>query len=145
MNEDYISILFDIKDFFLLQVGMDDQDWTPVVMKRRGNPSSSGGGAGGVPRRVPVEQTRAINASQHAAAVERKAEAGDLKRKKVTVASRQDLTTARLKLNLTQVEADAKCNVPKNTLNRIENGSYVPDGATIAKIRRALNVDIRFE
>lgn len=122
---------------------MDDQDWTPVVIKRRGK-LSTGGGAG-VPKRVPVEQTRAMNASQQAAAIERKAEAGDLKRKKVTVESRQAITQARLKLNISQTEADAKCNLPKNTINRIENGSYVPDGTTIAKIRRALNVDIRLE
>ena len=124
---------------------MDDQDWTPVVMKRRGGAPSSGGGSGGVPRRIPIEQTRAMNASQQAAAIERRAEEGNLKRKRVSVASRQDLTTARLKMNWTQVEADAKCNIPKNTINRIESGSYVPDGATIGKIKRTLNVDIRFE
>lgn len=120
---------------------MDDQDWTPVVMKRRGGAGTGGIGTG--VKKVPVTTTRAINASQHAAAVERKAEEGDLKRKKVTVESRQDLIQGRLKLNISQIEADAKCNVPKNTINRIENGSYVPDGATIAKIRRFLHVDIR--
>ena len=120
---------------------MDDQDWTPVTMRRRGG----GTGGTGAPRRVSVETTHAINASQQAAAIERRADAGDLKRKRVTVGSRQDLTTARTKLNITQVEADAKCNVPKNTINRIENGSYVPDGTTIGKIRRFLHVDIRLE
>ncbi len=138
------SILFDIKDYKIEYVGMDDQDWTPVVMKRRGGAPSSGGGSG-AQKRVSVEKTRSINASQQAAAIELRAEEGNLKRKKVSVASRQDLTTARLKMNWTQVEADAKCNIPKNTINRIESGSYVPDGATIGKIKRTLNVDIRLE
>ncbi len=121
---------------------MEEQDWTPVTIRRRG------GGVGGPsvkPKRIAVEQTRAMNASQQASAIERKAEEGNLKRKKVTAGSRNDLVQSRLKLNISQVEADAKCNVPKNTINRIENGSYVPDGATISKIKRNLNVDIRLE
>ena len=120
---------------------MDDQDWTPVVMRRRGKPATGGAGSGA--KRVSVEQTRAVSVAQHAAAVERKAEDGDLKRKKVTMESRQALVQGRLKLNLNQTEADALCNIPKNTINRIENGSYVPDGATMNKIRRSLHVDIR--
>ena len=115
---------------------MDDQDWTPVTMRRRG-------GGGITSKRVSVETTRAAAAAQSAAAVERRAEDGNLKRKKVTAESRDALVQARLKLNISQIEADAKCNVPKNTINRIENGSYIPDGATIAKIRRSLDVDIR--
>ena len=116
---------------------MDEQDWTPVTIRRRGKPNS------GAPKRVSVETTRAVAAAQSAATIERKAEEGDLKRKKVTADSRQALVQARLKLNISQTEADAKCNIPKNTINHIENGSLVPDGMTMSKIRRSLGVDIR--
>ncbi len=118
---------------------MDDQDWTPVVVRRRGKPSTGTSAS----KRVSVETTRAINAAQTSAAIERRADEGDLKRKKVTVESRQALVQARLKLNITQTEADAQCNIPKNTINRIESGSIVPDGLTMSKIRRTLGVDIR--
>ena len=116
---------------------MDEQDWTPVTIRRRGKPLT------GAPKRVSVETTRAAAVAQSAAAIERRADEGDLKRKKVTTESRQALVQARLKLNISQTEADAQCNIPKNTMNRIENGSLVPDGMTMSKIRRTLGVDIR--
>jgi ribosome-binding protein aMBF1 (putative translation factor) len=115
---------------------MDEQDWTQVTIRRRGV---------GAAKRVSVAQRQINQISQQTAAIERKAEEGSLKSKKVTAESRQLLVESRLNSKWTQQEADAQCNLPKNTLNRIESGAMLPDGATLSKIRRTLKIDLKFE
>jgi ribosome-binding protein aMBF1 (putative translation factor) len=116
---------------------MEEQDWTPVTIRRRGNPV-------GPVKKVSTAQRQINQAGQHAAAIERKAEEGNLKTKKVSPESRQILVQTRLNSKWTQQEADAQCNLPKGTINRIEAGTMLPDGATLSKIRRTLKIDLKF-
>lgn len=119
---------------------MDEQDWTQVTIRRRGSQHPAGPAT-----KVSVAQRQVSQAGQRAAAVERKAEEGNLKSKKVTSESRQALVQARLNNKWSQLDADAQCNLPKNTINRIESGAMLPNGATLSKIRRTLKIDLKFE
>jgi ribosome-binding protein aMBF1 (putative translation factor) len=118
---------------------MDEQDWTPVTIRRRGGPRPAG-----YVQKISTAQRQINQAGQHAAAIERKAEEGNLKTKKVSAESRQLLVQTRLTNKWSQQEADTQCNLPKGPINRIEAGTLLPDGTTLSKIRRALKIDLKF-
>jgi ribosome-binding protein aMBF1 (putative translation factor) len=117
---------------------MSEQDWTPVTINRRTkvNPATS---------KLPTVQVQASDAARQAAAIERRAEEGSLKPKHLNKESREKLIHARLEAQLTQVMADAQCNLPRNTIKGIENGSIVPNQDQLRKISRALHVDLKLE
>ena len=108
----------------------EEGEWITVAYRRRGKPRSV--------RRVPVSVPE-VNTVE----VKREVKEEDMKTKRVSMESRQELVKSRLEMKLSQVDADMKCNLAKNTINRIENGSYVPDGVTLGKIRRFMGVELR--
>jgi ribosome-binding protein aMBF1 (putative translation factor) len=116
---------------------MSDQDWTTVTIKhRKATPATS---------KLPTVQVQASDAARQIAAIERRAEEGNLKPKHLTKESREKLIHARLEAQLTQVMADGSCNLPRNTIKGIENGSIVPNQDQLRKISRALHVDLKLE
>ncbi len=126
---------------------MEHQDWTPVTMKRRGGPKPAGTIAAQADRagRVKAAVKSGAAASVAAAAIERKAEEGTLKLKRIATESRQAIVQARLALKMTQDQADAHCALPKHTIKNLEIGALHPSSEVIRKISRGLHVDIKLE
>lgn len=117
----------------------DHQDWQTVTVRGKPKPV---GAAGKVETSVRVAQSYGA----HAAAVERAADEGALKVKRVDPQSVRALVEARLgyaRGKLTQEKADAECALPKNTIRDIEAGRLVPNGDHLRKISRTLRVDLR--
>ncbi len=117
---------------------MSEQDWTPVTINRRVKSTTT-------TAKLPTVQVAASDNARQAAAIERRAEEGNLKPKHLTSESRQRLVQARLEAQLTQVMADSQCNLPRNTFRGIENGSIVPNQDQLRKISRNLHVDLKLE
>lgn len=121
----------------------NEQQWEKVTIKRR-ETKPVAGAAGRIESTVRV--TQSIGA--HLAKIERNAEEGVLKVKKVSAESKTALVKARLEFvrgKLTQDQADAECALPKNTIREIEAGRLVPDGNVLRKISRGLRVDLKLE
>ena len=116
---------------------MSEQDWTPVTIKQRKAPTATS--------KLPTVQVQASDSARQAAAIERRAEEGNLKPKHLTKASRDKLVHARLEAQLTQVMADAQCNLPRNTIKGIESGAIVPNQDQLRRISRGLHVDLALE
>lgn len=121
----------------------NEQQWEKVTIRRRG-PAVAAGSKGKVDSSVRVAQS----VGAHLAKVERNAEEGSMKSKKVTADSKTALVKARLEFargKLTQEQADAECTLPKNTIREIEASRLVPDGNVLRKISRGLRVDLKLE
>jgi len=121
----------------------NEQQWEKVTIRRRG-PAVAAGSKGKVESSVRVAQS----VGAHLAKVERNAEEGSMKSKKVAAESKAALVKARLEFargKLTQDHADAECALPKNTIREIEAGRLVPDGTVLRKISRGLRVDLKLE
>jgi hypothetical protein len=129
------------------QQAMEHQDWTPVKIVRRGAPKPAGTVAAQADRagRVKAAVKSGVAVSAAAAAIERKAEEGALKLKRVATESRQAIVQARLALKMTQDQADAHCALPKHTIKGLEAGTAHPSPEVIRKISRGLRVDIKLE
>jgi ribosome-binding protein aMBF1 (putative translation factor) len=120
----------------------DHQDWQTVTVRSHKLPAGAVRASGKV--EVGVRQAQSYGA--HAAAVERAADEGALKVKKVASESVRALVEARLgyaRGKLTQEKADAECALPKNTIRDIEAGRLVPNGDVLRKISRTLRVDLK--
>ena len=103
-----------------------EQDWTPVVLKKKVKPSKP----------QPV-----INAE----ALRLKAIENDepIKKRELTRESRQALTAGRIAKNLTQEQVDRVCGFPKHTISDIEAGKLVPSGAQMAIIQKYTGVVLK--
>jgi DNA-binding XRE family transcriptional regulator len=132
------------------------QDWQTVTVRTK---KPAAGAAGKVETAVRSAQ----NYGSHAAAVERAADEGALKVKRVAPDSVRALVEARLAytagklvdplpkggsasahtVKLTQDKADAECALPKHTIRDIEAGRLVPNGDVLRKISRTLRVDLK--
>ena len=125
---------------------MDDQDWTPVVLRRRG-PAKATGLAAQADRtgRVKAETKAAVSASARAANIERAVEEGVLKLKRVSAESRQALVQARLGRKLSQEQADAAATLPKHTFKGLEAGTVLPSPEVLRKVAREFHVNIKLE
>jgi hypothetical protein len=117
----------------------DHQDWQTVTVRTK---KPAAGAASKVETAVRAAQSHGA----HAAAVERAADEGALKVKRVAPESVRALVQARLGYaagKLTQEKADAECALPKHTIRDIEAGRLVPNGDHLRKISRILRVDLR--
>ena len=120
----------------------DHQDWQTVTVRSHKLPAGAVRASGKVEVSVRTAQTYGA----HAAAVEKAADEGALKVKRVAPESVRALVEARLGYaagKLTQEKADAACALPKHTIRDIEAGRLVPNGDVLRKISRTLRVDLR--
>ena len=125
---------------------MDEQDWSPVVLRRRrGAPSSGLAAQADRAGKVKAETKAAVSAAARAGNIERAAEEGRLKLKRVSAESRQALVQARLARKLTQDQADAAATLPKHTFKGLEAGAVHPSPEVLRKIAREFHVDIKLE
>jgi ribosome-binding protein aMBF1 (putative translation factor) len=120
----------------------DDQDWTPVVMKKRnGGPiqhngaSASAGASAGAGAAAGSAHLRAV-------------EAADVPLpppKRLSATGKTAIIQGRLAKKWNQDDLNKACNMPHGTINAIEAGKAQPSGAQLNAISRALGVILRFE
>jgi hypothetical protein len=118
----------------------DDQDWTPVVMKkRRGAGAGAAAGAG-----ATTSKANHAAGAAHLRAVE----AADVPlppAKRLSATGKTAIIQGRLAKKWTQDQLNKECALPPGTINAIEAGRAQPSGAQLNAISRALNVVLRFE
>ena len=121
---------------------MDNQDWTPVVIKRSSTSKKIVAGAFGnrsIVQKVPdaVSQTAAFN---------RKLEDDVIgKLRQISAASRQEITQKRVALGKTQVQFNQECRFPVNTIREIEAGRLSPNPQQLSMMNRVLRSAIKYE
>lgn len=114
---------------------MDNQDWTPVTIKKKGSSGSSSSSSSS--RLVPKQ---AIPGS----ATLRKLEDTEFgKPKQLSVESRNEIVQKRVALGKNQVQLNQDCRFPVNTIRDIENGRICPSGAQLNMLNRILRSAIK--
>ena len=116
------------------QAANDDQNWTPVVMKRR-KPTATGStnyqsqnhGAGSAHLRIVEESDVPLPPA-----------------KRLSVEGKAAMIQARLAKKLTQEQLNKACNFPPGIINKIESGHAQPSGAQLNIIARALGIVLKF-
>ena len=111
----------------------DCQDWTPVVLKKRGEKPAA-----------PSAPSASTSTSSLANVGVYKAASDDdaKKTKYVSKATSDAIKTARCEKKLTQKELAQKCNMDAAIVNEIERGVSVYNAAHINKIQSVLGVKI---
>ncbi len=113
----------------------DDQDWTPVVLKKRRTATGAIATAVGHNRGAGNAHLRAV-------------EAADVPLpppKRLSAAGKTAIIQGRLAKKWSQDQLNKECNLPSGTINAIEAGKAQPSGAQLNAIARALGVVLRFE
>lgn len=113
----------------------DDQDWTPVVVKRR-KPATTGAagyqsqnrGAGSSHLRIVEESDIPLPPA-----------------KRLSATGKTAIIQGRLAKKWSQEQLNKECNLPPGIINAIEAGRAQPSGAQLNAIARALGVVLRFE
>ena len=106
---------------------LDHQDWKTIIIKK--------------PKENVKNSTKKINNDvQKKISVEKKAEEGDLKQKKITLELRQDIMKARTAKSLTQKQLASSINLPLQIISDIESGKALYNPQHISKIKRYLKL-----
>ena len=106
---------------------LDHQDWKTIIIKK---PKEN----------VKNSKKKINNDSQKIISVEKKAEDGDLKQKKITLELRQDIMKARTAKSLTQKQLASSINLPLQIISDIESGKALYNSQHISKINRYLKL-----
>ena len=106
---------------------LDHQDWKTIIIKK---PKEN----------VKNSKKKVNNDSQKKISVEKKAEEGDLKQKKITLELRQDIMKARTAKSLTQKQLASSINLPLQIISDIESGKALYNPQHISKIKRYLKL-----
>jgi len=118
---------------------MDSQDWTTVVLKKRGYISSSSG-----PNKATIQERKPNNEGQRLAALEKRIDSNEtLVQKKLELESKKILIQMRLSKGLTQEQADQLCGMPRNSFRELEAGRRLPSGRDISSIQKQLGVALK--
>lgn len=118
---------------------MDSQDWTTVVLKKRGytsSPSSS--------KKASIQERKPNNEGQRLAAIEKRIDNNEtIVQKKLEPESKKILIQMRLSKGLTQEQADQLCGMPRNSFRELEAGRRLPSGRDISSIQKQLGVALK--
>ena len=106
---------------------LDHQDWKTIIIKK---PKEN----------VKNSKKKINNDSQKIISVEKKAEDGDLKQKKINLEFRQDIMKARTTKSLTQKQLASSINLPLQIISDIESGKALYNPQHISKIKRYLKL-----
>jgi len=117
---------------------MSQQDWEPVVVRGTRNKSVPQGMTGTTGK--PVHRTH-----EAAQAAKLMNETDIVKLKQLSHASRQEMTTCRVAMKLTQIQLNQMCGFPTGTINKIENGQLIPTPSQLSRINRALNTALKLD
>ena len=106
---------------------LDHQDWKTIVVRK---PKEN----------VKNSKKKINNDNQKKISVEKKAEEGDLKQKKITLELRQSIMKARTVKSLTQKQLASSVNLPQQVISDIESGKALYNPQHISKIKRLLKI-----
>ena len=106
---------------------LDHQDWKTIIVKK---PKEN----------LKNSKKKISNNSQKIISVEKKAEEGDLKQKKITLELRQEIMKARTAISLTQKQLASSINLPQQVISDIESGKALYNPQHISKIKRLLKL-----
>jgi len=112
---------------------MDDQDWTTVVIKKKGSAHSSS----------QSDSRRPI--SQQAALMRKLDSDAPVKLRTLSAASRQSIIQARVALTMNQSQLNAACSFPQNTIRDIESGKAIPTPTQLNVLSRVLKMVLKYD
>ena len=119
---------------------MSQQDWEPVVI--RGKKSAPHAGTTGATGSTGKPAQRTPEAAQAARLMN---ETDVVKLKQLSHSSRQEMTARRVVLKMTQIQLNQMCGFPAGTINKIENGQYIPTPSQLSRINRSLQMTMKLE
>jgi hypothetical protein len=122
---------------------MDNQDWTPVVLRRTYSKKEAVSVAGAQGRLTTVARDSNKAEKIRLARLDAADEGGPLKKKRVDPVAVQELIRKRVEMKLTQDKADALCSFPKHTFREIETGRLVPSEDQKRRIHMNMSVGLR--
>lgn len=119
---------------------MDDQDWTPVVVKRSSRNSGSAPTHNSSSRIIAPRVHKSDEANNA-----RKLEAMEIgKPKSLSPESRNEIVQKRVALGKNQVQLNQDCRFPVNTIRDIENGRMCPSISQLNVLNRVLKSSLKF-
>jgi DNA-binding XRE family transcriptional regulator len=117
---------------------MDCQDWTPVIIKRRGPKKVSSDSSASI-------QERDKNRDERTRMMKLETSDTPLPKKRIHSESLQTLIRKRIELKLTQDKADALCSLPRNTFKEIEANRLIPSEEQKRKIHQNLGIQLKID
>lgn len=118
---------------------MDNQDWTPVLMRRRFTKKEM------VQRGMMGSELRDSEKAEKQRLAKLEAQEAPTIKKKVNVESIQELIRKRIELKLTQEKADVACAFPKHTFRDIEAHRLVPNEGQKRKIQQVFGINLKID
>lgn len=112
---------------------MDDQDWTTVVLKKKGSSHASRQSES----RTPI--------SQQAALMRKLDTETPVRLKTLSASSRQAIVQARIGLTWNQSQLNNSCAFPANTIRDIESGKVIPTATQLNALSRVLKISLKLE
>jgi hypothetical protein len=118
---------------------MDNQDWTPVVIKRRYTKKEL------IQKGKTTTEVRdpEKNEKVRLAKIENDDNIGP--KKQVNADSLQELIRKRIELKINQERADTLCSFPRNTIKEIEAKRLLPNEEQKRRIQRYLGVQLKID
>ncbi len=118
---------------------MDDQDWTPVVVKRRVNKKEA------IQKGYVAPQARDNEKNERIRLAKLENADGPISKKRVNTESIQELIKKRIEMKLSQDKADALCSFPKHTFREMEANRLVPNEQQKSRIQHHLSVRLKID
>ena len=117
---------------------MDNQDWTPVTIRRRYTKKEH----------PPSAETAIVSRDSERSEKQRLAKLDNsddipVIKKKVAHETLQELIRKRIEMKLTQDKADAMCAFPKHTFRELEAGRLLPSPNHLRAIQQNLSVALK--
>ena len=109
----------------------DHQDWKTIVVKKKKKGSEY---------KKENNIPKPSSANQKIKSIEKKAEEGNLKHKKITKELRLQIQQTRNSKGLTQKQLAKRCQLTQQIINEIESGKAIYNNAHISKIKKALQI-----
>ena len=113
------------------QQTFDHQDWKKVIIKKPKTTTEF---------RKENNISKPSSTNQKLKSIEKKAEEGDLKHKKITKELRLQIQQARNSKGLTQKQLAQQCQLTPQIINDIESGKAIYNHSHISKIKRILKI-----
>lgn len=113
------------------QQTFDHQDWKQVIIKKPKTTTEF---------RKENNISKPSSTNQKLKSIEKKAEEGDLKHKKITKELRLQIQQTRNSKGLTQKQLAQQCQLTPQIINDIESGKAIYNHSHISKIKRILKI-----
>jgi hypothetical protein len=115
---------------------INNQDWTPVVLKRRVGKKDS------IPGQ-PSQGVREAEQNEYSRMAKLDSAEQHITKKRVQPESLQELIRRRIDMKLNQEKADQLCSFPRNTFKDIEAHRAIPTQEQQSRIQRHFGIQIK--